>query len=727
MSRLILGSNRLPVTVRIDQADVTVTRSSGGLVSALSGPHQRLDARWVGWPGDVSRLTPSQREAVDTELLRAGTVPVHLSPSEQQRYYDGFSNGVLWPLFHYLLDKVNLDAHDDWEVYQAVNTRFAEAIAALYRPGDTIWIHDYQLMLVPALLRRLIPTAKIGFFLHIPFPAAEVFRILPWRAQILRGLLGADRIGFHTSSYRHHFVYAAARVIEIEPDEERIEHEGRWIDLGVHPIGVDVQELARLARDPAVRAEAQRIRDEARGRKIVLGIDRLDYTKGIPRRLLAIDRLLEREPDLRSQVRFIQLAVPTRETVGAYADFRSVVNELVGRINGHYGSVDAVPIHFLHQSLAVDQVVALYLAADVMLVTPLRDGMNLVAKEYVATRLDGTGVLVLSEFAGAAAELVEALQVNPHDLDSVASAVKRALDMPVAEQSLRMLALRGRVAANDAHAWAQTFLDDLGHARGAGVDAGAGPSEPPDEVVARVQRASSIVLILDYDGTLVPLALLPELAPPDADLLALLGQLAALPHVRLHIVSGRRREELESWLGALPVGLHAEHGFWSRAVETRAWAALAPAHDGWKTTLRPIFEEATRHTAGSFVEEKTAALAWHYRAADPELSHERVHALRTEHAELLREHHLELLLGSKVIEVRPQGVHKGRVVPAILAATPAGSSIVAIGDDRTDEDIFAALPSTALTIRVGADSSRARYRLADPASVRLLLRKLLVR
>lgn len=723
MSGLILVSNRLPVTVRVEQGVVTVTRSSGGLATALRGPHERLDARWVGWPGDVSRLAPAQREAIEAELLRVNTVPVHLTPSEQHRYYDGFSNGVIWPLFHYLLDKVNLDARADWAAYQEVNARFAAKIAERYQPGDTIWIHDYQLMLVPALLRRLIPAAKIGFFLHIPFPAAEVFRILPWRVQILRGLLGADRIGFHTSSYRHHFVYAAARVLEIEPNEEGIEHEGRRIDLGVHPIGVDAQDLARLAQEPAVRAEAQRIRDEARGRKIVLGIDRLDYTKGIPRRLLAIERLLEHEAELRDRVRFIQLAVPTREQVGAYADFRRTVNELVGRINGHYGSINAVPIHFLHQSLALEQVVALYLAADVMLVTPLRDGMNLVAKEYAATRLDDTGALVLSEFAGAAEELVEALQVNPYDLESVADAVKRALEMPAAEQRLRMRALRGRVAANDVHGWAQTFLDVLGHAHG-GV---ASPSEPPEEVVLAVQQAPTMTLILDYDGTLVPIAPLPDLAPPDAELLTLLGQLAALPRVQLHVVSGRRREELETWLGALPIGLHAEHGFWSRAVRAAAWTALTPANSAWKARVRPILDEATRHTSGSFVEEKTASLAWHYRAAAPELSHEQVHALRTEHAELLQENQLELLHGSKVIEVRPRGVHKGRVVPAILAEAPFGAAIVAIGDDRTDEDLFAALPPTALTIHVGSESSRARYRLADPAAVRVLLRRLLAR
>jgi trehalose 6-phosphate synthase/phosphatase len=399
----------------------------------------------------------------------------------------------------------------------------------------------------------------------------------------------------------------------------------------------------------------------------------------------------------------------------------------VGQINGRYGSIDAVPIHFLHQSLALEQVVALYLAADVMLVTPLRDGMNLVAKEFAATRLDDTGVLVLSEFAGAAAELAEALQVNPYDLDSVAGAVTRALDMPVAEQQLRMRALRGRVAAHDVHAWAQTFLDDLGHARGADAPAGAGPRELSEEVVLRAQQAPAVILILDYDGTLVPLAPVPELATPDEEVLALLGELAALPHVQLHIVSGRRREDLKSWLGALPVGLHAEHGFWSRAVRTAAWTPLEPARGAWKTRLRPILDEATRHTAGSFVEEKSTSLAWHYRAADPELSHEQVHALRTEHADLLREHHLELLLGSKVIEVRPQGVHKGRVVPAILAAAPEGAAIVAIGDDRTDEDVFAAVPRTALTIHVGAEGSRARYRLADPAAVRRFLRRFLER
>ena len=379
MPRLLIVSNRLPVTVHVEHGEATVTRSSGGLASALASPHERMESLWIGWPGDLSRLSPSQHEAVVAKLDALRAVPVELPTREAARFYDGFSNGVLWPLFHYLLDKVDLDARLDWEAYRDANQRFADAVVERARPGDLIWIHDYQLALVPEMIRARLPDAAIGFFLHVPFPAPDVFRILPWREQILRGILGADRVGFHTASYRHNFVYSAARVLGIDPDIDAIVHEGLRVELGVHPVGVDVESFARLAASPSVRAEAARIRAEARGRKIVLGVDRLDYTKGIPRRLLAIERFLLREPTLRDEVRFIQIAVPTREKVDAYAEFRRRVNEMVGRINGHFGSVDAVPIHYLHRSLSMEDVVALYVAADVMLVTPLRDGMNLVA------------------------------------------------------------------------------------------------------------------------------------------------------------------------------------------------------------------------------------------------------------------------------------------------------------------------------------------------------------
>ncbi|KYG00191.1 glycosyl transferase family 1 [Sorangium cellulosum] len=721
MARLLIVSNRLPISVRVDRGALSLTRSSGGLAAAMRGPHERHCAVWIGWPGSVASLSPEQRQDADAALAGMRAVPVHLGAAEQHRFYDGFSNGVLWPLFHYLLDKVNLDAELDWEAYQRVNEHFADVVAAQYTPGDAIWVHDYQLLLLPALLRRRLPGARIGFFLHVPFPSAEVFRILPWREQIVRGLLGADLIGFHTAGFRRNFAASAAHVLGVEPGEAAIEHDGRAVALGVHPISIDAAEIERLAGHPGVREEAARIRAEARGRKIVLGIDRLDYTKGIPRRLLAIERFLEREPELRDHVRFLQLAVPTRESAGAYADFRRLVHEMVGRINGKYGTTYATPIHYMHRSLPFEQVVALYLAADVMLVTPLRDGMNLVAKEYAAARIDDDGALILSEFAGASSELAEAISVNPYDIGSVAAAVKQAIAMPLAEQRLRMTALRRRVATHDVHTWAQTFLDDLDRAAPA-APAVAPPSRRgmPESVVESVRRAPQRVWILDYDGTLVPFAPVPDLAAPDEELLALLRALSERD--RVHVVSGRRRADIERWLGALPLHLHAEHGFWSRPKASDDWVALEPDAAAWKGEVRKILEDVTRRTPGTFIEEKTVTLAWHYRTAEPELASQHVRELCARLEARIPMDALELLAGAKVIEVRPRGVHKGRVVPLILDDAPARAAVIAIGDDRTDEDIFAALPPSACTIHVGNASSRAAYRLPDAGAVRRLLR-----
>lgn len=461
MRRVIIVSNRLPVTVRAEHGRHKVVPSAGGLATALRGPHARTGGLWFGWPGDVSRVNAADRATIDAQLSDMRTMPVHLTPSEVAHYYDGFSNGVLWPLLHYLLDKVRLDAERDWAVYQQVNQRFAERIAEHWRPGDMVWVHDYQLALVPAMLRKLIPQASIGFFLHVPFPSADVFRILPWDAEILRGILGADVVGFHTAVYRRNFCQTVAQVLGVSPGAGVLDLEGRRICVGVHPIGIDVDDFQRVAVTEEVDQEVARLRHEARGRAIILGVDRLDYTKGIPRRLLAFDRLLERNPALRDKVLFVQLSVPSREKVDAYAALRRDVNELVGRINSQHGSPTGGPLQLLYRAVPLAQLVALYRAADVMLVTPLRDGMNLVAKEYVASRVDQRGVLVLSEFAGAAAELTDAVTVNPYDLGAVAGAIKTALDMPLSEQRARMRNLRARVAAQDVHTWIQRFLADL--------------------------------------------------------------------------------------------------------------------------------------------------------------------------------------------------------------------------------------------------------------------------
>ena len=438
--------------------------SAGGLATGLRRHHERSGGLWIGWAGYADLLGGVPAAELERLLAPLRAVSVSLSADEVTRYYEGISNGVLWPLFHYLIDQMPLRV-EHWDAYESVNARFADAVAEQHRPGDLVWVHDYQLMLVPALLRERVPDARIGFFLHIPFPSSEVFATLPQRAELLRGVLGADLVGFHTAAYARHFGRAVERTLDVVPDSRdrptRLVYGGAATRLGVFPMGVDAASLAARAASPAVNAALTQLRPP-QGKALLLGVDRLDYTKGIPRRLLAYEQLLVSHPELRERVRLVQVAVPSREGVGAYQRIRRNVEGLVGRINGEFGTPRWAPIHYLHRSVTDSELLALYRAATVMLVTPVRDGMNLVAKEFVACRADEDGVLVLSEFVGAAAEMRDALQVNPYDVDGSAEAYYRALTMPPAERRTRMRELRRRVLTYDVHAWSSSFLAALG-------------------------------------------------------------------------------------------------------------------------------------------------------------------------------------------------------------------------------------------------------------------------
>ena len=459
--RVLIVSNRLPVTVSLArEGHIDVTPSAGGLATGLSAVHEASQGLWIGWPGRLPAVAPNQLSDLRIALDQARLVPVDLSVDEIRRYYEGFSNGVIWPLFHYLLDRVPLDAHE-WQAYEAVNRRFADSTLEVATADDVIWIHDYQLMLVPALIRERLPEVRIGFFLHIPFPAFEVFRLLPWRRRILTGLLGADLVGVHTEAYAGHCIEALEHLMHLEFQHGVAEFLGRRVRVGAFPMGVDVERFSALATSPEVAGLIETVRAEAGPRRLLVGVDRLDYTKGIPRRLLAFDRLLKRHPDWRDTIRMIQVAVPSRGGVENYRTFRREVNELVGRINGRASTVASVPLHYMHRSISTNELVALYRAADALVVTPLRDGMNLVAKEFVASRTDNDGVLILSEFAGAADELRESLIVNPYDIDLVADAMEHALTMPFAERTLRMQSLRRRVAGSTVHDWVARFLSEL--------------------------------------------------------------------------------------------------------------------------------------------------------------------------------------------------------------------------------------------------------------------------
>jgi trehalose 6-phosphate synthase/phosphatase len=725
MPRVLIVANRLPITIRATEAGVDVQKSSGGLATGLLRPHEQSGGLWIGWSGSSDELTPSQQAELDQQLAAMRLVSVPLSADQVTRYYEGFSNGVLWPLFHYLLDQVPLHVRD-WEPYAEVNERFAEIVAQHYQPGDMIWVHDYQLLLLPGLLRQRLPDARIGFFLHIPFPSEELFRTLPERDQLLRGLLGADLVGFHTPTYLRHFAASLTQILGLTVEIDRVQLSDREVRLGVFPMGIDAETFTALANDPAVQAEAETLRGDG-SVKLLVGVDRLDYTKGIPRRLLSFEKMLQTHPDLRERVRLVQVAVPSRTGVEAYQDFRALVDGMVGRINGDFATPSWVPVHYIFRSLSERELVALYRAADVMLVTPLRDGMNLVAKEFVASRTDGGGVLVLSEFAGASWELPEAIQVNPYDVEGTAESCYRALTMGSEERRTRLEPLRARVQTYDVHRWATTFLEQLEtitQQQPLPRKAPAGATAARQALEARLRESEELLMLLDYDGTMVPYTATPELARPDPGLLELLEGLSARPRTEVHVVSGRARESLEQWLGSLPIALHAEHGFWSRPVGTTEWTPTGELGGSWREPALNILRDITARTPGSLIEVKAVALAWHYRMADREAGARRANELRLHLTQLLSNQPVEILAGHKVIEIRPYGIHKGRIVPPLSPEQLASTTVLAIGDDRTDEDLFAALPPEAITIRVGPGPTRARFRLDGVPAVRALLQSL---
>ena len=724
MPRVLIVANRLPITVKATESGVEVQKSSGGLATGLLRPHEQSGGLWIGWSGAPEQLTDEQQSELKQQLDDMRLVSVPLTVDQVTRYYEGFSNGVLWPLFHYLLDQVPLHVRD-FDAYVEVNERFADIVSEQYQPGDLVWVHDYQLLLLPDLLRKRLPDARIGFFLHIPFPSEELFRTLPERDRLLRGLLGADLVGFHTPAYLRHFA-ASLTQLGLTVDIDRVQLSEREVRLGVFPMGIDAASFSALAEDPAVLAEVAALRADESVRLLV-GVDRLDYTKGIPRRLLSYEKLLQTHPELCEKVRLVQVAVPSRTGVGAYQEFRALVDGLVGRINGDFGTPRWVPVHYIYRALSNPELVALYRAADVLLVTPLRDGMNLVAKEFVASRTDGDGVLVLSEFAGASWELPEAVQVNPYDIDGMAESTYRALMMGIEERRTRLAPLRARVETYDVHHWAATFLQQLEAITQRSplpVHATAGPAAARQALLERLHETEDLLLLIDYDGTLVPYTPTPELARPDKALLELIEELARRPRTELHIVSGRTREALERWLGNLPVALHAEHGFWSRPLDGATWTPASEVTGEWREPALAILRDITDRTPGSLIEVKSVALAWHYRMADQEAGARRANELRLHLSQLLSNQPVEILAGHKVLEIRPYGINKGRIVPPLTPERLASTTVLAMGDDRTDEDLFAAVPPEAITIRVGPGLTRARFRLDSVPAVRALLRSL---
>lgn len=724
----MIVANRLPVSAKKVGATWRTVPGQGGLVAGLGPVMRRHRGIWIGRPEDGPD-DPARRELIEGWKAAHGHVAVDLPPSVSRAFYDGYSNDTLWPLLHGFPSRVRFDP-ETWHAYRDTNDRFAQMVLDDWRVRDLVWVHDYQLMLVPDRIREAQPGARVGFYLHVPFPPAAIFRILPDRESVLRGLLGADYLGFQTHADLHAFRHTLLEVLGIESGMDRVDLGERTVRLAALPIGVVAEDWELLQSDPAVAERVRDLKRSYRDGKLVLAVDRLDYTKGIPERLRAFRRLLRASGEWRRRVTLLQLAVPTRERVPQYRALRREVSELVGEINGEFGTADWTPVVYLHRTVPRGELAALYAAADVAWVTPLRDGMNLVAKEYIACQTEGDGVLVISEFAGAAQEMGEAIRVNPYDEVGMADSLRRALEMDAQERRERMAALSARTRANSSYAWADRFIDGLTRASEARSAAMASGPEPlaVGSLVDGWRRAATRRLYVDYDGTLVPLASLPREAAPAEELVETLGRLAAQPGVEVVLVSGRPRADVDRWFGAIGgLWIAAEHGGLLRAPGG-GWRTLRIGADaGWKGGVRPVLEHFAAQAPGSLVEEKEYSIAWHYRAADPEFGTALANELVGTLSRQLAGTELAVLKGSKVVEVRFAWANKGEVVRFIDAVRPAPEIQVAMGDDRTDEDLFRRLGGESWTIKVGPGPSAARHRLPSPVEARGLLAALAAR
>ena len=722
MSRLLIVSNRLPIKVKKEN-QLEFEQSVGGLATGLSSFYKSHECLWLGWPGITLEEIEGKENEVKARLKSEDCYPVYISPQDIEDYYEGFCNKTIWPLFHYFPQYTEYD-EGTWNCYKQVNETFFDAIREVIEPGDTIWIHDYHLMLLPELIRKEIPEVTIGFFLHIPFPSFEVFRLIPWRKEILNGLLGADLIGFHAYDYVRHFNSSIGRLLGYESTFGKINVDNRVVKVDTFPMGIDYERFASVVSKSEVQEEITRIREEVGDRKILLSIDRLDYTKGILKRLESFDLFLDKNPEYKEKLVLILIAVPSRTGVEQYELLKKQLDELVGRINGKHGRIGWVPIWYQYRFLPFNLLVGLYNVADIALITPLRDGMNLIAKEFIATKLDGKGVLILSEMAGAAKEMGEALIINPNDTEDIAKALEEALMMPEEQQIAKTRQMQKKLSRYNVVRWAEGFIEELNSIKEYQQELHAArlTHKRKEKLIDNYLESNKRLFLLDYDGTLSPFVDKPSEAKPDVELLEMLKRLNENPKNTIVIVSGRDRKILDEWFSSINLDMIAEHGVWLKKNESK-WQMIEPLRNDWKEEILPILEVYEDRTPGAFIEEKDFSLVWHYRRVDPNLALIRAGELKAALLDLLTNRDVAVFEGSKVIEIKNVGINKGKAASNWISDY-SWDFVLSIGDDLTDEDVFAVIPEFGYSIKVGMGASRAKFSLNSFSEVRSLLNEL---
>lgn len=722
MAKTIIVSNRLPVKVSEKEGELNFSPSEGGLATGLGSIYKQGNNVWVGWPGIITD-NPLVQEEVTTKLAAQNLLPIFLSQEEINQYYEGFSNEILWPIFHYMPTYAKYH-HSYWEYYNVVNRKFMEAVKKIAEPTDIIWIQDYQLLLLPNMIREEMADVSIGFFQHIPFPSFELFRLIPWRNEILEGMLGADLIGFHTYDDARHFVQASRRLLPVTSSANEITVGNRAVIVDTFPMGIDYKKFSELANNPEVISEMEKLHDTFQSQHMILSIDRLDYSKGILQRLQAFEWFLSKYPEYIEKAALYMVVVPSRDTVPKYKELRDEIDKFVGNINARYRTLHWQPVYYFYRSFPVEVLSALYNEAEVCLVTPMRDGMNLVCKEYVASRVNNDGVLILSEMAGASKELIDALIVNPNNVGAITKAIKEAIEMPIEEQRKRMTSMRQIVAKFDISHWVKIFMDKLIEVKEMqnSMYARRLNDTTRQQIIQTFTRSKSRLLFLDYDGTLVGFHSNIEMASPDENLYRLIEELISDPQNDVVIVSGRNYQFLEKWFGHLEINLIAEHGAWLK-VKGEDWESIPTLNDAWKKEFFPLLDTFTDRTPGSFIEEKDFSLVWHFRKVEEELGELRKNELMNTLRYLADGKGLQLLPGNKVVEIKNVEINKGKSTLA-FSQRKDYDFILAIGDDHTDEDIFKSLPESTLTIKVGSYITAARYYLNNFSDVRSLLQDL---
>ena len=725
MPKTIIVSNRLPVRIEeTSDGNLNFVPSEGGLATGLGSVYKNGDNIWVGWPGYYPNMQ-NEEKVIQEGLEKENMRPVWLTSRDIKFFYEGFSNATIWPNFHYFPQYMEYN-EDFWVAYQLVNEKFCNEVCKyITSEDDTIWIHDYQLLLLPQLIRDKFPKISIGYFNHIPFPSYEMFRMLPWRRELLNGMLGSDLIGFHTYDDMRHFLSSTSRLASKTVNEQIVQNGDRMVLVDSFPMGIDYDKYANAATSQPTIEQEELFRASLQDKRVILSIDRLDYSKGIPQRLKAFNIFLKKYPEYRTKVSLVMLVVPSRDRVGKYKELKEEIDLMVGRINGEYAMMDWTPVHYFYRSLPMTKLSALYRIAEVALVTPMRDGMNLVCKEFIASKTDKKGVLILSEMAGSAKELSDALLINPNDISQLVEAMQQALTMPIEEQVRRNEIMQESLKRYNIHHWVKVFMNNLKKIKKAQLQLTTRQLNQDEikNIKSDYLNAEKRLIFLDYDGTLTSFKDDPEAAIPDEFLLNLLKKITINSQNHLVIISGRGRDFIERHLGHLKASLICEHGLWTKAFEND-WRKVKDVNNFWKEEVHQVLEGYVGRTPGSFIEEKEFSLVWHFRKVELGLGDLRSRELTSHLKYMARDRHLQVLEGDKVVEIKNFEINKGVATTRWLRKFPS-DFYLAIGDDRTDEDTFKALPANAHTIKVGSQTSRARYKVDSVEDVRVFLTELI--